>query len=209
MLVLDIEAGSATLRNRPDVDVKPIRSVTQMSEVYDELERDAQGGKPYYKSVGIDSLTELQKLDMLDIMRAVKKKDPDRDIEVPSMREWGKSGDHMRKIVRMYRDLPYNVFFTCLIATDKDDATGAITYHCDLPGKLKVQIPGFLDVVGYLDTNEVKGEGNETVLQRRLLVQPTKRYDAKDRLGVGGPIIEDPTIPKLFDSIHNSTKKEK
>lgn len=203
-LVLDIEAGSSTLRHRPDVDVVRVSSVKQLMEQYKELEEDAAGGNPHYKFLGIDSLTELQKLDMSDIMRGVVKRDSERDPDVPSMREWGKGANHMRQIVRAFRDLPYNVAFTALVARDQDDQSGAVKYGPDLPGKLKGQIPGFLDVVGYLHTVTEKDE-----ITRRLLVQPTQKYAAKDRLGVGGPVIENPTIPMLFESILSKSNGKK
>jgi len=203
VLVLDIEAGSATLRDRPDVDVVRVDSMKKLVDQYKELEEDAQSGKPYYKTVGIDSLTELQKLDMNDIMKAVIKRDSDRDPDVPSMREWGKSTNHIRQIVRQFRDLPYNVIFTALLARDQDESSGAVSYGPDLPGKLKGQIPGFLDVVGYMHTIQEKD-----AIERRLLVQPTQKYKAKDRLGVSsdGPVIIDPTIPKMFNSIIGTGK---
>ena len=196
VLLLDIEAGSTTLRKRTDVEVVRVTSMTKLIELYDELEKDAQSGKPTYNTIGIDSLTELQKLDMNDIMRAVVKRDSDRDPDVPSMREWGKSNNHIRQIVRKFRDLPYNVIFTALLARDQDDSSGAVRYGPDLPGKLKGQVPGFLDLVGYLHTVTENDE-----IERRLLVQSTQKYAAKDRLGVGGPVIQNPDVSLLFNAI--------
>src|SRR4051794_16001202 len=62
VLILDIEAGSTTIRHRRDVDVVRVKSVKQLEEQYNILEEDAAGGNPYYKTLGIDSTTELQKL---------------------------------------------------------------------------------------------------------------------------------------------------
>jgi phage nucleotide-binding protein len=198
VLLIDVEGGTATVRHK-EIDVVSVRSVDQLMEIYNELRKDPG----HYKTIGIDSLTELQKLDMNDIMVDLIKRRPDLDPDVPSQREWGKSIQHTRNIVRRFRDLPYHVVFTALAKTEVDsDGTREILPN--FPGKLAGEIPGFLDVVGWLNVVEEKG-----VFERRLQVQPTRRVKAKDRLGIGGPTLVNPTISMIWENIKLSNTNSK
>jgi phage nucleotide-binding protein len=195
VLVLDIEGGSSTLRHRKDVDVVRVTSFKQLVNTWAQLDKAKD---IHYKTVVLDSLTELQKLDMNDIMASVLNKDPDRDPDVPSQREWGKSSNHIREIVRRFRDLPCNVIFTSLDKVVKDDDSGAVHVMPSLPGKLANEVPGFIDIVGYLYTDIDPGK---TEVIRRLLVQPTRKHRAKDRTSALGQVIENPSVPIVWDLI--------
>src|SRR4051812_4997929 len=58
ILFLDVEGGTVTIRRRKDVDVVKVRSMQQVEEIHNKLYADTER---YYKTVIIDSLTELQK----------------------------------------------------------------------------------------------------------------------------------------------------
>ena len=66
VIVADIEGGTRSIRKRKGIDVKPIRSTEDLVELHRQLLTENDG---YYKTCVIDSLTELQKLDMVGIMR--------------------------------------------------------------------------------------------------------------------------------------------
>lgn len=123
LLIIDAEGGTTTLRKRSDIDVVQVRSIDELNDVFAKLDEsvDEKTNSMYYKTVVIDSLTELQKVDMVGIMREVTMKRPDLDPDVPSMREWGKSQEHIRKIVRAFRDLPCNTLFTAHTNPDRDN----------------------------------------------------------------------------------------
>lgn len=199
VLVLDIEGGTTTLHERKDIDVIQVRSIQQIKQIHDQLSASNDG---YYKTVVVDSLTELQKLDMQGIMREVVSRRPDLDPDVPSVREWGITGEHVRKIVRYYRDLKMNTIFTALMEQDKDD-TGAVTMYPSIsPKRLRTEVPGFLDIVGYIYT-----ETGETGIQRRIQFVQTKKVRAKDRTAKLGEMLENPTIPDMWNLIHPKEKK--
>ena len=192
VLFLDVEGGTTTIRKRKDVDVKRINSIDELVAVHKLLHDENDG---YYKTVVIDSLTELQKLDMRDIMREVSQRRPDLDPDVPSMREWGKSAEHVRRIVRGFRDLPMNSVMTALSTVERDE-NGVVTYSPSLPGKLKMEIPGFMDIVGYLSAQI---ENEETI--RRIQFAKSRRVIAKDRTDSLPATMDYPTIPLLWESI--------
>jgi AAA domain len=197
ILILDVEGGTTTLRSR-DVDVVQVRSTVQVKEIHDKLSSENDG---YYKTVIIDSLTELQKLDMRDIMKELLQRRPDRDPDVPDVREWGKSSEHIRRIVRFYRDLEMNTIFTALEQSERDE-TGLVTFEPSLPGKLRGDVPGFIDIVGYLHT---KTEDDK--IKRIIQFTQTRKIIAKDRTNALGSHMENPSIPDMWNLIHPKEKK--
>jgi hypothetical protein len=201
MLLIDVEGGTESLRLRyPDTDIVRVESWPQMQEVYNELHR----AKHKYRTVGVDSLTEIQKLNMYWIMQELLKNNEATrvDPDVPSMREWGKNLEQMRKFVRAFRDLKMNTIFTALAKEDKDGQSGAIKLRPNLSGKLAQEIPAFLDVVGYYYSKEVVEEG-ETLSIRCLLTQATERHIAKDRTGRLPMVLKKPTMKELTTTIFN------
>jgi hypothetical protein len=113
-LLLDVEGGALTLMHT-NVEVVRIKTWTELVAAYKELYASCFSENwtgTRYEAVGLDSLTELQKLNMGDLMSAVTKLDSDRDRYVPSMREWGKSLEMIREIVRRFRDLPMHVYWS-------------------------------------------------------------------------------------------------
>ena len=196
VIFLDVEGGTLSLRKRKGLDVIRIKSVAELVEVHKKLATENKG---YYKTCVVDSLTELQKLDMLDIMKELVQKRPDLDPDVPSQREWGKSIEHMRRIVRAFRDLEMNTIFTCLVNVEKDNM-GTISYTPSLPGKLKMEISGFVDVVGYMTSSIEDG-----VPLRRVQFLQTNKVIAKDRTASLGDTLDNPTIPMMWELMHNNS----
>lgn len=194
MLLVDVEGGTTTLRKRKSIDVVSIRSIAQLEEVYAQLKEHNNG---YYKTVAIDTLSELQKLDMRDIMRELYQRRPDLDPDVPSQREWGKSSEHIRRIVRGFRDLEMNTIIACHVDISRDDSN-VVSYAPMVPGKLKIEVPGFMDIVGFMST---KQEGDEIL--RQIQFAKTRRVIAKDRTDSLGDVVESPTIPALWEKIHS------
>ena len=195
VLFIDVEGGTTTIRKRKDVDVRRITKIADLIAIHEILVDQNDG---YYKTVVIDSLTELQKVDMRDIMRELVLRRPDLDPDVPGMREWGKSAEHVRRIVRGFRDLPVHTVFTALSQVERDE-NGVVTYYPSVPGKLKMEIPGFMDIVGYLSSTI---ENDET--QRRIQFAKTRRVIAKDRTGALGDVVDFPTIPLLWNLINEN-----
>ena len=195
ILFFDVEGGTTTLRHRSDISVVRVKSYADLWNPLSEL---SQLDKIPFNTIIVDSLTELQKVDMAGLMRQVKSRDADRDEDVPSLREWGKSGNRIRAVVRRLRDLPCNTIMTALAKTDRD-TDGTVSTKPDLPGKLAADVPGFIDVVGYLYTDI---EEKEVI--RKLLCQPTRRYMAKDRTSSLGLVQVNPTFPSLWETMSGS-----
>ena len=190
VLLIDIEGGTLSLKkDYPQVDIVRLGSWKDIDKVY----RDLKKGNHTYRTIVLDSITEMQKFSMLELMAEVVREDSDRDPEVPSIREWGKNIEQTRRIVRKFRDLPTNVIFTAHAMYDKDDKRNRTRILPSLSGKLANEIAGFVDIVGYL---YVKVRNKEET--RVLLTGGTEDTVAKDRTDLLPKHVTEPTMEQLM-----------
>lgn len=148
-----------------------IRDFSTMSKVYQWL----NSGQHHFKSVVMDSLTEIQKR-CLDAVSGTSS---------PTQQDWGTLLRNMEALVRDFRDLTFHptnpvqcVVFICI--SSERGKQGKVSAH--LQGQLGTTLPYFVDLVGYLYVEadrEVPG-----LLHRKLLVQPFDGYQAKDRTDI-------------------------
>lgn len=204
LLVFDIDGGITTLRNRTDVDVVQVRSLKQLIQGYRNLFNaiPSNGKKFPYGTIAIDTFSELQALDLAHVSKEFAKINDRLDPDIPDMRAYGKSGSHMREILRAFRDLPCNLIVTCHSEQDRDNNMRLIQ-KIKLTGKLRVDIPGFLDIVGFYRAEQ---EGDE--ITRYLQFQATETTIAKDRTGAFAAVEVNPTIPMLWDKLQDTNKGE-
>jgi len=193
VLILDIEGGVLSLKSRyPNVDSVRIKSWDDMQRVYDELYEGNHG----YNTIVVDSLTELQKMSMDEVMRKLVAQHEERDADVPGIREWNINIEQTRKFVRAFRDLPVTTIFTTLSKVDVNKRTGNSRTKPSLAGKVADEVAGFLDIVSYLYTKEVDGEQ-----QRILLCGATQDNVAKDRTDKLSQVIQKPTMAIIWKAI--------
>lgn len=199
VLLIDIEGGKLTLREEwPKVETVRVQSWEEMQKLYDELYK----GNPY-KTLLFDSLTEIQKFSMYEIMKVLAKEGRSSgapvDEDVPGMREWGKNLEQVRKMVRAFRDLPCNTIFTALVASEKNARTGKTHMKPSLPGKLGGEVAAFVDIVGYLYMKEMDDE-----MKRFMLFNATEEQIAKDRSNKLPMVMEAPTMEKIHTTIFSA-----
>jgi hypothetical protein len=197
VLFIDIEGGTESLRRTyPDVEEVRVTTWKEMQEVYSVL----YDGKHEYRTVVLDSLTEIQKFSMYQIMFDLVQRKEEADPDIPSVREWGKNIEQVRRFVRGFRDLQMHTIFTALVKSDKDAKTGIVTMKPYLSGKLADEIAGFLDIVVYYYVKALPlAESGESENRRLLLTQKTEQQIAKDRSGLLPLVVEEPTMTKLFE----------
>lgn len=158
-----------------------------------------------FKTVVVDSLSELAKVNLDQIVQSMlgkptqsgKRRD---DVDDPFLEDYGKNTQQMRRVIRMFRDLPMHVIFTCHAATNKseDQVFPALT------PKLRESVVGFMDVVAFMFTQAIPGEnGEKPTIHRKLLTQPHGKWVAKDRSPGGkiGAVITNPDMPTIIGNI--------
>ncbi len=216
ILIVDIEGGTKTLAGKK-VDVVRPTSWSEIQDIYNYLRHDNHR----FRSVGVDSLTELQKkYSMGTILGDLKEGESDyTDLSstvVPTRQDWLKTGDQMRKFIRAFRALSYlvddgesgdpiHVFMTCLEKYDeKKDLISPM-----FSGQLAAESGAYVDLLARLShisvDKEVEVDGEteiQSVVKRHLLVDAHTnddgtRYLAKNR-GSKVRQIWKPTIKKII-----------
>lgn len=199
VLFVDIEGGTESLRiPYPDVQTVRITRWKEMQDLFHEL----HAGRHDFRTVVLDSLTEIQKFNMYQIMAdLLAKKGADVvDPDSPEWKQWGKNLEQIRRFVRAFRDLPMHTIFTALTREDKDPKTGLISIKPSLSGKMAGEVAAFLDIVGYYYVKDIVS-GDETVTKRLLLTRKTPNITAKDRSCRLPMVVEDPTMTTIYELI--------
>lgn len=135
-----------------------------------------------WKTVIIDSLSEIEALNLAKILNLdALGLDAGDDMEVAGFPQFRKNMHIMMRSVRQFRDLPIHVLITCAQAYEKDERS-QYHYSPKLTGKMRDDIQGFFDVVGWLVVGAKPDEN--TPGPRRMFVQPQSapKADAKCRL---------------------------
>jgi hypothetical protein len=128
-------------------------------------------GRHEFRSVVIDSLTEVQKRLVDDIV----------GVEQPTLQDWGTIGRNFEDMIRKFRDLtfheqnPINVAMLCLTHL-RDGETRPF-----LKGAIELALPAFVDVVGFLWADSSTTHANQT--DHHMLLSPANKVIAKDRTG--------------------------
>ena len=205
-LVLDAEGGASTrftpsnkivwepLRDAPPVDdgtwetcVVYVRSFQDVQRTYEWL----NSGKHPFKSVIIDSLSETQQRCIDAIVGTEQMKTQD----------WGELLRKMSALVRSYRDLiihPINPLRSIIFIAMTRNVDG--TSRPYVQGQLANTLPYYVDVCGYLwsELNSDTGEVN-----RRLLCVPHSAFEAGDRTGKLGNVVDNPNITSMLELIYS------
>jgi hypothetical protein len=194
VLLLDFEGGTLSLAgDMRDIDVVRPTSPEEIGNVYEVLFDDNP-----YRTVIVDSLSELQKFLMKSLMRDVVRKDPERDADIAGLREWGKNSEQVRTFVRAFRDLPCNVVFTALAEESKDEHSGITKTRPALPGKLKSEVAGYVDIVLYMYSKTFTvQDSKERETKTLVLAHGQERQMAKDRTFTLPEVMEAPTMTTI------------
>jgi hypothetical protein len=209
-LILDVEGGCGFTPSRkvpwdprgPVPKLGPDDSAVVEITKFEDVDRAFQWlptGKHPFRSVIIDSLTELQ-------MRAI-------DMQVgasaqPQGQDWGAILRKVEAHVRGFRDLKMNpikrIEVLAIVAGVKEKGQKDPTLRPLLTGQIAEKLAYHVDVQGFL-TMKLNADG---LLERSLQVVPVNNIAAKDRTGRLGTFVASPTIPLLQDLIYGTSRGE-
>lgn len=190
ILVVDAEEGSMTLNefDDADIDVVPMQDWSKMQAIYNDLHK---GDHPY-KTVVIDSGTEVQQLAMNSVLGTSGSV---LDVGItPEFKDWYKNTEQIRRMIRAFRDLPMNTIITALEMDSQDPRTKRIMKRPAFSNKLAQQVPAFFDTVFYLYVKEVKGDAPN---QRLCLTDKTDSVVAKCRAQDVPLVLENPDMAMI------------
>ena len=193
VLFVDVEGGTLTLSQMEtvaDVDVVRVSKWKDVQKVYDELYK----GKHSYKTVVIDSLTEMQKLAMSDVLGSGTTIDAVG--AMPEFKDWNINTEQMRRLVRAFRDLPLNTIFTALSMDVPNPRNEAQVFKKPaFTKKLANEIPAFFDILFYMYIKTVKNQPNQRLVQ----TDKTETVVAKCRVAGVPEQLQEPTMEMLYD----------
>ncbi len=154
-----------------------------------------------YRTVIIDSLTEVEAYNMYGLLGIHGDFDMaqiDDDMKTAEFAEYKKNNNMVNLIVRAFRDLPMHVIMICAQQWEQDEMK-RFHYSPALTGKLRTQVQGYFDIVGYLAAG-ASTEDKEA--PRRLYVQPVGKWDAKNRrASYTASFFEDPTMGSILKDV--------
>ena len=216
-LMLDVEGGHRFLpinvkywdpiREEPPVADGTWDTVVVQVRDYDVVMKTfqwLQSGKHQFKSLIIDSISELQ----------VKCMDNIAGTEQMKMQQWGELLRHMGALLRDLRDLTMHptqpleaVVLTAMARKGQDGV-----YRPYLQGQLAVQAPYFYDILGAITVEQVP---NPDPMQapykvRRMYVERTPEYEAGERVqGRLGKVVEQENlgIERMLDMVFGEKTK--
>jgi phage nucleotide-binding protein len=213
MVLADFEGGVRSIKSkvvqvttddfkthRPSIDKITVLRIKRWAD-FDVLYEVLDSPDNPYKSLFIDSLSELNYQNLQENVAVAARGDRGHDPDVPERQDYLRSGVQMRKLIRVFRDLEMHTIFTAQAADKENPQTKRQQAVPNLTGKLSAEIPGLVDIVGYLGIVDDEDESGEPVSYRSLLVQPTGRFMAKarDEEGRLGDAVDRPTLPKILD----------
>lgn len=203
LLIVDCAGGMASISDKEQIDVVQPESFKDLKEVYVFLKKHIEAEDDLlevheehfgesldepkiYRTLVIDTLTELQN----NCMDLIREYDPDLEDDLTAVkspvkrRNWGQLYKTMLDMVREFKALNCNFLVTSWASKDDDGQVGPA-----ISGSLYDDLPGFFDLVGYLTVKE--GD-------RKLLTSKTRRFEAKDRLNViEEDVVTNPTMQDL------------
>ena len=209
-LLLDLEHGSRSLRNHPDlVNTVKVLPITQMSDVLGVL-WEIIDGHPFYDDIDtlvLDTITEGQKRQMDEQLREGHATSQGRkDQFVPEGKDYQRNTEIMRRMISNFRDLQKNLVVTAHATWDTDE-NGRRYVRPAITPKLAETFLGIFDVVGYM----ILQPGQDGQTYRTLQVKGSDEVIAKTRVGGLPPVLAAPEdSDKLsFNMLLDANKEQK
>ena len=180
-----------------EIAVWPVSTWEDLEEAFDFLQSDEHD----FKTVVLDSLTDLNRRLMRAIVESATSRRPSHDPDVPEQGDWFRVAERLRYMVRMFRDLPMHVVMTCLV---QDIRTELMKIPLVQPKSFAMELPGLFNLVGCLKAVENPDEDGRVV--RKLLVESTDNYVAKNPGGALAAIVDNPNFTKIFAEVCGNAK---
>lgn len=177
-LFLDVDMGAMSIVTHPRPTVVEITSWAQVQRIYsllrqqkwDELGEVAGSDPQEYRSVVIDSGTELEYL----LRRTIVNEDGKS--EIPEQQHYLKTQERFRSLYRAFRDLPITFLMTAGVRDLKDDVVGIVKFYPAFQPGLTRDLVRMTDLILFMD---VRTEDKQTI--RCLQTHASQRIIARDR----------------------------
>lgn len=190
-ILADCENGSKYFGLRGiKVDVAQIESWNDIQEFYKFVKESP------HETIVVDPIGELMEKLKVFLVNSKEKKWVQYDGSL-TMAGWGEMKERMRQFIKAIRDLNKHMIIVAHVE-EKDDE-GKLIKRPKIMTKMSEELVALVDVVGFMETVRVQGDNGEMGDKRIIRVQPSEKYESKDRTGQLGAIIE-PDFVKIINA---------
>ena len=199
VLVLNLEGGLLSLAGRGDIQSVSISSIAELEEAYTLL-RDGAEGFDTFKTVVIDSGTEMQNLALRERVRQQIRKsggrNRDRTEDDIWLEDYGFVSRQMGRIFRNFRDLDMHSIITALPREIKIPDTDTVReVRPWFIESLARDVMGMQDFVWYY---YLDNEGNRVILPMSKGVYRAKTRGQYFAEALVDDAVTNPTLPDLY-----------
>jgi len=191
-IIADCENGSKYFGLRGiKVDVATIDTWADIGEFYKAVKESE------YETIIVDPIGELMEKLKIHLVNTKEKKWVQYDGSL-TMSGWGEMKEKMRNFVKTIKTLNKHMILVAHVEEKEDE--GKMIKRPKIMTKMSEELVALVDVVGYMEM--VKGVNpttGETEDKRIIRVQPSEKYESKDRTGQLGAIIE-PDFKKIINA---------
>lgn len=189
-ILADCENGSKYFGLRGiKMDVATIDSWEDIQEFYKYV-KDSK-----YDTIVVDPIGELMEKLKIHIINSKQKKWVQYDGSL-TMAGWGEMKERMRMFIKTIKTLNKHMILVAHVEEKEDE--GKIIKKPKIMTKMSEELVALVDVVGFMEMVKHAQE-NGDVDKRIIRVQPSDKYESKDRTGQLGGIIE-PDFMKIVNA---------
>jgi hypothetical protein len=211
VLFANIEGGMLSIAHRGDIHAVDIKSTAELEALAWAV---AQGEYPSVRTVVVDNITELQTLNLQEVVQesidSGRKmvRNRERTVDDIWQEDYGKCTAQLSRLFRFLRDLPINTVFTAhakRVYPKVPDGTDLskiqpIAVVPALSQKLMGAVMGYMDFVWCFEIDQQA----EKVEDRHFAITTSKmEYRCKTRgprfFEAIGDVIVDPKLPNIYD----------
>lgn len=191
-LLADCENGSKYFGLRGiHMDVALIESWIDIQEFY-KLVKESK-----HETVIIDPIGELMEKLKNHILLQNQSKFVQRDGSL-TMAGWGEMKEKMRSFIKAIKDLGKHVILVAHVEEKEDE--GRLVKKPKIMTKMSEELIALVDIVGMMEVIKAPNQTTGEIEEKRIIrVQPTDKYEGKDRTGQLGAVIE-PDFAKIIDA---------
>jgi len=219
-LIIDFR-GNVEVLSGLNIDVVKVGSIREFRGIHAFLTKENASQKNPYRSVSIDSLSEVStqalfnEMDRRVALAGEKPEISKGRVDLPDqaqLQDYGAILIQQLRLLKLFYDIPIHTFYTAFDFVEAEPGEGMVKKPA-MEGQMRNRAGGLMTVVGYLalDT-EKKDEKGEPLRVLQLRDIPLVRVKA--RTSWGGKeaiprILENPTVTRLMDVCFPTVEKMK
>jgi hypothetical protein len=204
LLLMDADDGYESAKATGSRCVRmPVHDYDDLEDAYQYC--SSKEGQRDFGWAVLDSITIFQERALIDdLMRDAVAQNPNQHEFVPSKREYGINHNRLGRYLRQFVALPMNFGVSAHVMIDSDPNDGSTMWIPAVQGKnMPGKVMGYMNVVAVLSQMPVLGADKKPTgkKKQRMLFQRDGKFFARDRFGVLGHHMDNPTVPRITELI--------